>query len=159
MKFHIAIRRKFQLQFAANSGMINPTYEHNSKNLVKKNFFRKIFCDFFSFQLTSNSNFGLQITAIINAFTLHFWVNFADFIFVFRIAWLWFPFYRYMHKYKICTKIYYCFMRVTFSSVLFFVFAFLLRYIYRMSNQITYTCCMCIRVCVSVRGLFFWFFQ
>lgn len=46
-------------------------------------------------------------------------------------------------------------MRVTFSSVLFFVFAFLLRYIYRMSNQITYTCCMCIRVCVSVRGLFF----
>lgn len=27
-------------------------------------------------------------------------------------------------------------MRVTFSSVLFFVFAFFLRYIYRMSNHI-----------------------
>lgn len=155
MKFHIAIRRSVCGEFWHDQ----PNLWTQFQKLRKKNFVQKIFCDFFSFQLTSNSNFGLQITAIINAFTLHFWVNFADFIFVFRFAWLWFPFYRYMYKYKICTKIYYCFMRVTFSSVLFFVFAFLLRYIYRMSNQITYTCCMCIRVCVSVRGLFFWFFQ
>lgn len=89
---------------------------------------------------------------MINGLTLHSFVAICRvylfcFLLLFCVTLIFL--YRYMYKYKICTKIYYCFMRVFFqyySSCCFF-------------NYTIFTGCVCVITyveCVSV-WVCFWF--